>query len=243
MVYGAMAGIGFNVIEIGFYMSEALAGGETILGALYTHSTRLAIFGFGSHIIWSAFAGLGIGWAVQSSKTGLRKWLPAVICYLAVAIAHSAYDLGLSMLAILPLFYIISLIRGEAEPKLVPNAPGSFRDAMVFEHFIYNIIFIVIMLNHLFKSLRFEQTIYVEQLSSESEEVVGKDEQALLKQENSISLRKYRNYPRKIVGQIVKYQNRLAMLKHIVITQGKQVDQVSEVESLRKYILALKKSA
>lgn len=62
--------------------------------ALTIHLTRLGLGGIGSHIIWTAFAGMGIGMAIESTKTGWRKWRPAIICFLIVVVAHSVFDMG-----------------------------------------------------------------------------------------------------------------------------------------------------
>ncbi len=63
LVYGAMAGLGLNIIEVGSYIAGELSKG-TVLEALTMHLTRLGLWGIGSHIIWSAFVGMGVGMAV-----------------------------------------------------------------------------------------------------------------------------------------------------------------------------------
>jgi len=92
LVYGALAGMGFNIIEIGVYVNKALAEGSLWNEAIIQHLTRLGIFGLGGHIIWSAFVGLGLGIAVESNKTGWGKWKTLFFYFLVAAISHSLFD-------------------------------------------------------------------------------------------------------------------------------------------------------
>ena len=188
IIYGAMAGIGFNVIEIALYIVTAQKD-HTMMEALWMHSTRFAIFGFGSHVIWSAFAGLGIGIAMQTQKTGWRKWIWAVVCYLMVAVAHSMYDLGASMIGLIIAIIFFGALQNTNLDELMSNInwttdmykPGVVRDAFRMDHFIYNIGFILILIWQLIKSLKQEQKIYIDQLSTEDSSIVSSDEMDLIR--------------------------------------------------------------
>ena len=247
IIYGAMAGIGFNVIEIAIYIVTAL-NDHTMMEALWMHSTRFAIFGFGSHVIWSAFAGLGIGIAMQSQKTGWRKWIWAVVCYLMVAVAHSMYDLGASMIGMFIAIGFFGALQNTSIEEMMSNInwttdiykPGIVRDAMKADHFIYNIGFILILIWQFIKSLKQEQKIYIDQLSTEDSSIVSSDEMELIKGEGILTLRKYKRYPKKEAKRIVRYQNLLAMLKKHASDLNLPLDKVEEIELIRRGIMGAK---
>jgi len=48
--------------------------------------------------------------------------------------------------------------------------------------------------------------------------------------------------PRKLSKRLIKYQNLLAMLKHTVTEEEKEVDSVKEVKDLKHAIIELRKS-
>ncbi|MCB0096516.1 MAG: PrsW family intramembrane metalloprotease [Caldilineaceae bacterium] len=64
IVYGALAGMGFNILEMGLYLARVLHE-YSMIETWYQQSTRLGLFGFGGHIIWSAFVGMGVGFAAE----------------------------------------------------------------------------------------------------------------------------------------------------------------------------------
>ncbi|UBF24851.1 PrsW family intramembrane metalloprotease [Kovacikia minuta CCNUW1] len=72
IVYGALAGMGFNMIEMGIYIAD-LIHKSSVLDALAQQSTRLGLWGLSEHIVWSAFVGMGIGFAEESTQRGWRK--------------------------------------------------------------------------------------------------------------------------------------------------------------------------
>ncbi len=53
-------------------------------------------------------------------------------------------------------------------------------------------------------------------------------------------MRKYKQYPKKTARKIVKYENLLAMLKHSVVRDGKDIEDSEEVQVLRNEIKVLK---
>lgn len=239
MLYGAMGGIGFNIIETSLYIVEYHG---SIHDAVMTHSTRFGILGFGDHIIWSTFIGLGLGMAAESGRSGWAKWKPFVLCYLLIATVHSAFDTFLTGIALIAVAFMISVIRGL---PLTINAvnlalPGPIREAAIVEPYIYSIVFIVIIVRQMLWSAKSEQSIYVAQLSEEPTEVVSAEERAIVAQEGRWSFRRYPKYPRDISRKIVKFQNFLAIQKHVLAQEGKPVDSSEEVRLLRQEIAAQK---
>jgi len=243
LVYGAMAGMGFNIAEIGIYVYRALQDQATVQEALITHLTRLGLFGLGGHIIWSAFVGLGIGIAIESNKTGWRKWKTAIFYYLIAAVAHSAYDLIGSGIALLPVYAIMSLfgiIESMDAVEPIPGELGPFNTAMRFGTYVYNIVFLIVLIVQIRRSFATENTIQVEELSTEEPVVMREEELQRLKAEKLFSKRKYKEYPKKVSNKLVLYQNLLAMQKHTAKQEGRAIEEVEPVPALRKAIRSLR---
>lgn len=238
IVYGALAGMGFNMIEIGMYIAKALHD-NTVLESLYLHSTRLGVWGFGSHIIWSAFAGLGIGFAAESTAQGWEKWKRAVIFYLLAAVAHSFYDLGGSLVGVMGVTFAETWWMGTPMQDAMATAgmaPGPLRDGMKYTHYIWNIGFIIVLLINIRKSFAWENTLQAYELAAEEPAVITKEELRKVEGERLFFKRRYSGFPKVVSEKIVLYQNLLAMQKHTAAQQGRTVDKVAPVATLRRAI-------
>ncbi len=243
MVFGALGGLGFNLLETSLYMSQTLIQGEmTTMETIYVHTTRLGIVGFGTHVIWSMFVGLGLGMTAENRRIGWRKWRPFILIYLLIAVTHSAYDSGLIGLALIASIVIVTVVKREPlklDGLSVNSAgqPGTLREAMVLEHYLYNIVYIVLIIFQLFRTSRLEQKFTVSQLVSESDDVVSEDEKVLIEAEGYWRSRRYAGFPKQISRRIVKLQNLLAREKEL--GDGSASSQ-NLVDFLRKSIVNLK---
>lgn len=248
IVYGALAGMGFNIIEIGLYIANALKD-HTWVEAVITHSTRLGVWGFGSHIIWAAFTGMAVGLAAESMKTGWSKWRIVLFVYLVIALAHSAFDSGALGLALLATAFILAVTKygmdalNNIDIKSGTTQPGILLDAMRYLHYVYNIIFIIVLFIQTRKSFRLENALQVKELSNEKPSIVSRDELVLLKNEEFFFKRKYRDYPKKVGDKIVLYQNLLAMQKHTARQFDIPLEDAYTISQLRKAIINLKSTS
>jgi hypothetical protein len=242
LVYGALAGMGFNIIEMGLYIARALQGAP-LLEALYLHSTRLGVWGFGSHIIWSAFVGMGIGFAAESTAHGWQKWKRAVIFYLLAAVAHSAYDFGASAIGIMGVTFVETWWTGTNFGDALATKgviPGPFRDGLKYGQYVWNFAFILVLIVQTRRSFAWENTLQSEQLATEEPAVMTKEELKKLNGERLFFKRKYNNFPKAVGARIVLYQNLLAMQKHTATQQGLPLMKVEPVAALREAIQTLR---
>ena len=242
LVYGALAGMGFNIIEIGSYVAIALHD-HPVLDALYMHSTRLGVWGFGSHIIWSAFVGLGIGYAAESTARGWRKWKHAILFFLLAAIGHSLYDLGGSAVGMLPIAFTEIWWTGtgfEEAFAITGTAPGPVRDGMKYGQYIWNFAFIVVLIVQIRRSFAWENKLQVEQMAEEDRSIVTPDELKQVKGERLFFKRRYGGFPKGTGSKIVLYQNLLAMQKHTAALLGAPLNDIEPVTALREAIRALR---
>ena len=238
IVYGALAGMGFNIIEIGLYIAKALHD-NTVLEALYQHSTRLGLWGLGAHIITSAFVGMGIGFAAESTAHGWPKWRRAVIFYLLAAVAHSAYDFGASGIGLAGVTFLETWWTGTRFEDAMATqgmVPGPLRDGMKYGQYIWYLAFIIVLIVQTRRSFAWENTLQRYELSSEEPAVITKDELRKLEGERLFFKRRYSEFPKSVSEKIVLYQNLLAMQKHTAAQQGRSVEKVEPVAALRKAI-------
>ena len=245
MLYGALAGIGFNIVEIGLYITRGIEGGSTYMEAVWTHSTRLALLGFGNHIIWSAFVGLGLGISVESAGKGLRKWMPFILLYVIVAMVHSIFDLILAGVFMVISLFLLTVLSGMGMQDLTfepadMGKPGIVHNSMVLEHFVYNIVFIVIIVMQMLRSANREQGIYAAELADEGGDVITAGEKKLLAEEGSWGMRRYHEFPGRVSKRIVKLQNMLAMLKYSIKKEGESAADSPDVAVMRRAIADLR---
>lgn len=242
IVYGALAGMAFNIIEIGSYVAIALHD-HPVLEALYMHSTRLGVWGFGSHIIWSAFVGLGIGYAAESKARSWRKWKHAIVFFLLAAIGHSLYDLGGSAVGMLPIAFTEIWWTGagfEEAFAIAGSAPGPVRDGMKYGQYIWNFAFIVVLIVQIRRSFAWENKLQVAQMAEEDRSIVTPDELKQVKGERLFFKRRYGGFPKATGNKIVLYQNLLAVQKHTATLLGARLNDIEPVTALRDAIRALR---
>lgn len=95
MVYGALAGLGFQVVENFIYCINAiaLAGGDRevvpVLGVLVVR----ALVGLWSHAAYTAIAGYGIGYFVcRTERSVAHRLAVAASCFVAAVVAHLVWN-------------------------------------------------------------------------------------------------------------------------------------------------------
>lgn len=244
IVYGAMAGFGFNFIETPAYIQAALAE-NTVMEALVLQLTRTGLWGIGAHILWSAFVGMGIGWAMERNRAGFwAKWKPAIITYLIASTWHSLNDLGGLMIgvgAVMGIEYLMGLVQGELSFSMDAATQSSpMNDAMRYGGLITNLGFLIVLIIQIRRSFAAENKIQAEQLSDEDSIIVHKAEIEQVKAEKLFSKRKYTDYPKATADKLVLYQNMLAMQKHTATVYDRDVEADQGVSILRKAIRALR---
>jgi len=240
IVYGALAGMGFNIIELGLYIANLLHE-STVLETLIQQSARFGLWGLSAHIIWSAFVGMGIGFAAESTGHGWAKWKRFVWFYLIAAIMHSANDLGLLSVGLIIVAYGEAIWRGiPVDIASGGREFGPINDGMRYGTYVYNLALIVVMFVQIRKSFGLENKLQVEQLATEDRTVISERELNQVKGERLFFKRRYREFPKPVGAKIVLYQNLLAMQKHTATQRGLAVDKIKPVATLRQGIQALR---
>lgn len=240
IVYGALAGMGFNIIEIGLYIAK-LIHDSPVLDVLAEQSTRLGLWGLSAHIVWSAFVGMGIGFAAESTQHGWRKWKRFVLFFLIAAVMHSAFDSGLLAVGVIVVAMIQSVLQGV---PLDFKSPGQvftpLLDGERYGSYLYNLVLIIMLIVQIRRSFRLENRLQATELSTEEPSVVPEAELKQVMGEGLFSKRKYKHFPKAIGAKLVLYQNLLAMQKHTATQLDLPIDRVEPVIRLRKAIQSLR---
>ncbi|WP_025274503.1 PrsW family intramembrane metalloprotease [Haloglycomyces albus] len=99
LIYGAMVGIGFQVVEnITYAVNFALVNpNNEWAGSIAVTVTRLAVAGPWSHPLYTAVAGLGISYCVTQSRKPWTSRVTAVVVGFATAVCmHALWNMPLS---------------------------------------------------------------------------------------------------------------------------------------------------
>jgi RsiW-degrading membrane proteinase PrsW (M82 family) len=110
IIYGALGGFAFNIVEIADYFlldSYPVQG----LAGLSEQLVRLSFWGIGNHVIWSMLVGAGIGMAVQSQNRR-TKILAPLGAYLLAAITHGLQDMGAGVLLMAAALSMLLFLQG-----------------------------------------------------------------------------------------------------------------------------------
>lgn len=240
IVYGALAGMGFNIIEMGLYIAN-LIHKSPVLDVLAEQSTRFGLWGLSIHIIFSAFVGMGIGFAAESTQRGWRKWKRFILLYLITAIMHSAYDSGLLAVGMVVIANIQSFLQGvPVDYSRTSQVFSPVWDGMRYGAYLYTIVLIIVLIVQISRSFRLENRLQAAELSTEEPSVLPEVELKQVMGEKLFSKRKYKHFPKAIGSKLVLYQNLLAMQKHTATQFGLDVDSIELVVRLRQAIQMLR---
>lgn len=216
IIYGALGGFTFNIIELSIYYLRVSYPQEGVAG-LVSQVGRLGFWGFENHVLWSMLVGAGIGKAVEAKKMS-TKILAPLGAYLLAVFTHTLQDAGLG--AILTVFSssFVLLLHGYSttdlhSPEIQKMMKSSLGDAMRIETLMINIIIIPILISSLLKSGNKERQTIKEELSDEVGEVITAEEYQGVLEEKRFRLRKVHGYKKSVAKKIRNLQNGLAFHK------------------------------
>ncbi|MFC4335594.1 PrsW family intramembrane metalloprotease [Salininema proteolyticum] len=98
LIYGAMVGVGFQVVEnVTYAVNFALANpNNEWVGSIGVTVTRLLVAGPWSHPLYTAVAGLGISYFVtQRNKTWARRATVVAVAYVVAVCMHGLWNMPL----------------------------------------------------------------------------------------------------------------------------------------------------
>jgi protease PrsW len=103
IVYAALVGMGFAVVEDAFYYGQAWLAGGGELAATVVVRGLLSPF---AHSMFTALTGIGIAWSIESARL---RWFPALAGLAGAIFLHAAWNTA-ALVGLLPLLYLFFFI-------------------------------------------------------------------------------------------------------------------------------------
>ena len=249
LIYGALGGLGFGILEGAAYFA-LVDYPELGWRSLFTETmSRASLLGTDIHTLFSATIGAAIGYGVSTKK----RWLGITVSvgvFLLVALTHGQQDhalgktLGVSGAQIS--FKIVSALATLVGRPIDPTSQG---DSSPLSYLILslgsaiamigiNLINLVILFVAMWTSGDTERRIVREQLRGEPESVITPEEYAGVEAERRLHLRLPPGYPKNVARKIRSLQNELAFRKDFVQQSGGDVTSDPPTITLRKLIEA-----
>jgi hypothetical protein len=234
-VYGALVGVGFNLIEAPLYLAQTYAEyGIAPWGIQF--GARFALFGLGGHAMFTGIFGAFLGYARQTTRPWLRVAAPLI--GLALAIFAHTFNNSLGLI-------VTILLRqaGEELPEPGPPPQTPFLDVWMItsiQNLILFLPFVIVILVALRKSGKWERRVIEEQLANEVGGAVTPQEYADIKRDGIFRTRRIKSVDRRRSAALVNAQHELAFRKRSVIAQGGDPATDQLVASWRREIASLR---
>lgn len=236
IIYGALVGLGFNILETVQYIVSIYA--ETGY-ALYWEQivTRFVFFGLDGHSLYSALFGAGLGLALQTRQRWLKVLAP--VGGLGLGILAHLVNNSITVVAFALLLQIFGAdIQAEADFSSLPVFLIWFCYALATLLTQFPFYFLIVLA--LIFSGQWEQRTIREELAEEIDRSITPEEYELLRRESLFGLRTVPGYPKGIARSIVNAQNELAFRKWRVKHQGGDPEQDELVQAWRMDIVRLR---
>jgi len=238
IIYGALVGLGFNLLETAQYIVNiyALTGSAPFWQQI---AARFVFLGLDGHALYSALFGAGLGLALQTS----RQWLKILAPIGGLSLAILAHLVNNSLTAVV--FVIVLQAAGfqlQADSDLASAAVFplwlGYATATLVTQFPF---YFLIGLSLYFSGL-WEQKTIREELAEEIDMSITSQEYQLLLKEPLCGLRTVPGYPGRVAASIVNAQNELAFRKWRVRREGQDPERDPLVKAWRKDIEMLRGS-
>lgn len=247
LVYGAVGGFGFNLMETAVYVLRSSYPKDGLLEGTTAQLARLGWWGIGNHMLWAALVGAGIGFYMQCPQSRWRRFIP-IAFYLCAVLTHTAQDNGVSIvLMLLAAATITALGLGMDAAAGTAAAQQQMMQFLplltALEELLINIFNIPLLVWAMVRSSRYERESIRTQLAGEGPEVVSPTEYQQVLVERRFRLRKIEGFPKKVGVAIRNTQNALAMQKQFLATRGRAIEGDPLVEYYRARVKALRQGS
>ena len=234
-VYGALVGLGFNLVEAPLYVAQSYAQYQVAPWG-FQYGGRFALFGLGGHAMFTGIFGAFLGIARQTTRRWVRFVAPLI--GLALAILAHTFNNALGLI-------ITILLResGEELPELGPPPQTPFLEAWVVasvQNLLLFLPFVLLVLVTLRASGKWERRVIEEQLASEVGGAVTPGEFAEIRRDGIFRTRRLKRGDRRRSAALVNAQHELAFRKQAVTADGGDPESDELVASWRREIADLR---
>jgi RsiW-degrading membrane proteinase PrsW (M82 family) len=251
LIYGALGGLGFAMLESAAYF--ALVNYPDLgWSSLFTETIgRASFLGTDIHILFAATVGAAIGFGVSTKK----RWLGILVIiggFLLVALTHGQQDhtigkilaVGGSVVGA----YVVMGFTGIPIDQLsqIQGTPWYYIMLSIGSTINLvgiNLINLIILFIALWKSGNTERRTIREQLKGEPESVITPDEYIGVETEHRLHLWSFTGYSKKMMRMIRGLQNELAFRKDFVERQGKTFENDPPAVAIREEIATLRSAS
>ena len=246
IIYGALGGFAFNIVEIAdFFLLNSYP--ERGIVGLSEQLARLSFWGIGNHVIWSMLVGAGIGLAVQAQNRR-TKILAPLGAFLLAAITHGIQDMGAGVILMAVALSMLLSLQGADVNTIDPASGPELINANLglitqIENVLINIIILPIIIIFLLKSGSWERQVIQEGLADERGAVITPEEYEGVKAEKRFGLRHIPGFPRRIGRRIRSAQNGLAFHKAYLKRKSRPIEGDPLIEYYRAEVIRLRSGA
>jgi len=253
LIYGALGGLGFAMLESSAYFALTKFAEQGWSALLTEVVGRAALIGTDIHILFAATVGAAIGYGVSTKK----RWLGVAVIvgvFLLVALTHGQQDHTIGKVLM-----VTGSLAGSSIVLFLAGVPFAQAEQILHEGSIWyylmlsfastinliliNTINLVILFVALWKSGDTERRIVREQLRGEAETLITPEEYAGVEAERRLHLRMPPGYPKKLARKIRSLQNELAFRKDYVQRHGGDLASDPPIVALKQLIEAERASA
>ena len=234
-VYGALVGVGFNLMEAPLYVAQSYAEYQVAPWG-FQYGGRFALFGLGGHAMFTGIFGASLGIARQTT----RRWMRAVAPVIGLALAILAHTFNNSLGLIIT---ILLREAGEEMPEAGPPPETPFLEAWIvasIQNLLLFLPFVLIILVVLRMSGKWERRVIEEQLASEVGGAVTPEEFADIRRDAIFRTRRIKSANRRRSAALVNAQHELAFRKRAIIAEGGDPETDELVASWRREIAGLR---
>ncbi len=239
IVFGLLVGLGFNLLEVPFYVMNGYADVGVVPWDQQVIA-RFVFLGINGHALFTALFGAGIGYFLQ--RGGMRGVLGAIGGAAAGILAHMAHNglVGLAMLLMLmflghPMPYDMDAATFVSSlPDVVYWLAVALATLLVL-WWAYLLLAILLI-----RSARYEARTIQEQLKDEIGRTITAEEYAGVTSEERFGLRTIPGLDRRASLDLVNAQNKLALLKARAIHLGRDPETDPQVLAWRTEIARLR---
>jgi RsiW-degrading membrane proteinase PrsW (M82 family) len=231
IVYGALVGLGFNMMETSFYITNIYAqtGSAPYASQILA---RFVFFGVNGHLLFTALVGAGFGLARQLSHPA-AKVLVAVGGLLLAILAHMTHNA-------LAGFVIQGMLTLQGQ-NLDNASLFSWWLAVAVANIVLQIVPYTLLIGAIVVSGQWERRVIRQQLADEVDgQIVTPAEYTQLEHEPPYGLRRPVGYTHREARALVNAQNKLAFRKWDVRAAGMDPQADAVAQALREEIRAIR---
>ena len=232
VIYGALVGLGFAVMETALYIGSwyADSGISSYLGQLVP---RFVFFGVNGHLIYSALFGAAFGLAIEYTRRGWVAKTLTIFGGLLLAISAHAMSNAFGPVALIVLVSLFGIDPGYLNF-------GELWWLSALEVLLTYSWAYVILIYLTVRSGYSELEIIRAELEEEHPPVVADEERPLIEAEGLWRLRHMPWLSRRTSVRVVRAQNRLAFRRRLMERNGRPTDTDAAMTRLREHIVMTK---